>query len=150
MLANPSFEQVEVRGDVPVPASWDLWAYGGTALQRVERRGSFGYGSGRIEVMSEGADEFPLFCQRFPVQPGERYRARIWARTEGVASSWGPQLNFEFFDAAGQRLPYVEGGQAGGGTHDWVELTRGSVRAPQRCAIDVLGICPRHRQGLVR
>ena len=73
--------------------------------------------------MPEGAAEFPQFCQRFAVQPGERYRARIWARTEGVDSSWGPQLNFEFFDAAGQRLPYVQGGQAGGGTHDWVELT---------------------------
>ena len=32
-------------------------------------------------------------------------------------------MNFEFFDAAGKRLPFVEGGQAGGGTHDWVELT---------------------------
>lgn len=123
MLANPSFEQQETRGNLTVPAGWDAWSYPGTTLQYADGPVHSGTGSGVVAVAPEGADAFPLFCQRFAVEAGQRYRARIWARTEDVASSWGPQLNFEFFDAAGKRLPYVEGGQAGGGTHDWVTLT---------------------------
>ena len=123
MLVNPSFEQTETRSGRSMPAGWDAWGYAGTRLAWAEDHAHSGRGSACVEIEPKSASQFPQFCQRFAVRPGERYRARIWARTENVVSSWGPQLNFEFFDAADKRLPYVQGGQAGGGTHGWTELT---------------------------
>jgi hypothetical protein len=123
LLANPSFEQSDQSAETTRPASWEAWAYPGTQLIQASDVSRTGSASARIVVDPDGADAFPLFCQRFPVQPGERYRGSIWARTSQVLSSWGPQLNFELLDANGVRLPFVEGGQAGGGTHDWVPLS---------------------------
>ncbi len=123
LLANPSFEQADQSASGLRPAAWEAWTYPGTQLSQDPGLGRTGSGSARITVESDGADAFPLFCQRFRVQSGERYRGSIWARTDQVRSSWGPQLNFEFLDANGVRLPYVEGEQAGGGTHDWIRLS---------------------------
>jgi hypothetical protein len=123
LLANPSFEQADNPGSASKPAAWEAWTYVGTRLTQATDLSHTGTASARIVVESAGADSFPLFCQRFAVQPGERYRGSIWARTDQVQSSWGPQLSFEFLDANGVRLPFVEGGQAGGGTHDWVLLS---------------------------
>lgn len=124
LLANPSFEeQADLTAETSRPAAWEAWSYPGTQLTQVTDVSRTGSASARIIVEPDGTEAFPLYCRRFSVQPGERYRGSIWARTDQVRSSWGPQLNFEFLDANGVRLPYVDGGQAGGGTHDWVPLT---------------------------
>ncbi len=147
LLSNPSFEQSERRNNQLVPAGWETWTYEGTRLSWAQGQGRGGSAAGCIEVATSGAGQFPLFCQRFQVQAGQHYRARIWARTEDVVSSWGPQLNFEFQDAQGHRLPFVEGGQAGGGTHDWVELS-GECFVPAD-AVQMLLTVYTHRDGKV-
>ena len=124
LLTHPSFEKEVVRDGVSRPAGWEWNLYPGTVIRRVTDHARTGRAAGYIEVAAEGAAAFPLF--RFDVpspKPGECYRASAWARTEGVASAWGSTIGFEFHDAAGQRMPWVDGEQTGGGDRDWQRIT---------------------------
>ena len=53
-------------------SGWEAWAYPGTSLQHTDHAAHAGTGAGVITVLPEGAGTFPLFCQRFDVQPGQR------------------------------------------------------------------------------
>ena len=122
LAANPSFE--EAAADGKLPAQWS----GDREVYRINRDVAR-TGGASLEFVNQDPDRYRLATQRIDLEPGGKYRIRVWVKTEdlrGVES--GATICVEWRDEQGNWLGglYPSGVK---GTGDWTRV-EGVARLP--------------------